>query len=773
MSYGKFSKDFTEYEIHTPNPIHAIDNYLWNEKVFSHVTQTGLGYIWYDHQGTEITQVSPGSVCETVYDKHYSRLIYIRDNDTGRYWNLNWEPVLEDITSFSCVQGLGYTKISSVKNSIRGELTVFVPPGSDPLEIWRLRIINLKEKPRDISVFTFNEISLESVDTYGELIYMHGEFDKRLNGIVSVKRAETLPHDHFSSFFVTDHRVSSHDCSKESFVGRAGMLNKPAALARGKCLNSIASFERPVTVLHLRMKLNPKSEKQANFLFGVADNRKTIRKHIIKYFHKNGIEKEFKQLRKEKTKLNKINTVHSPDARLNMLTNIWNKHQIDYGSSWSRWGWRGYRDVVQNTMALPLIRPDKAREKLLTALRYQYHSGWALRGWCPVDEKPYSDNALWLIFAVVKYLQETGDLDMLRKSVPFFDKGRDTVYKHLIAAVDFCWKHRGRHGMSLIEFGDWNDSLTQVGRKGRGEGVLLTMMLFCANAKMIRITEKLNDTKRTTELRRRQRILKKVLNEQAWEDDRYIRAYDDEGLPIGSKSNKEGKIYLSTQAWALLGRIVPDDRIDMLVNTIDKKLLTKVGYMVLSPCYKKYHSNIGRITNMEPGIAENGTIYSHSNGWIIRGYLQQGLADKAYDIYRRIAPAYHSLPQEKTGAVPYVFSNCYFGPEHYTKPYLTEYSWITGSVPWFFLDIIEWMFGLRSDYDGLLIEPCLPSKWKKCSAQRTFRGKTFDVHFERKAHEKSNSQRIILNGKPIEGNLIRIEECRKNNKVEVYWTEAL
>ncbi|MBW2524818.1 MAG: hypothetical protein JRI23_11610, partial [Deltaproteobacteria bacterium] len=255
MSYGEFRNDFTEYVVHEPAPVHVIDNYLWNDKVLSHVTQTGLGYLWYDHQGTEITRLTPGGECESAYDKFYNRVIYVRDNRTGEVFNLNWEPIGGGLDHFSCVHGLGYSTITAKKKGIEVELRLFVPPGSDPLEIWQLELRNRSGRKRDLSVFVYNEVSFQSVDTYGERVFMHGELDRTLNAILCTKRAEWLPHDHFTVFLASDRKMNRFDCSRPAFLGPTAMMNRPAAVERGRCSNSAASCENPVTAAQYDLKL--------------------------------------------------------------------------------------------------------------------------------------------------------------------------------------------------------------------------------------------------------------------------------------------------------------------------------------------------------------------------------------------------------------------------------------------------------------------------------------------------------------------------------------
>jgi len=764
--YGAFQADGVEYRVDTENPIHVIDNYIWNDKVYASLTQTGTGYLSYDHSGREITNITYGANdCEEAYEKYYNRLVYIRDNKTGRAWNVNWEPVLAKLDGYSCVHGLGYTKLSAQKDGVTAEMRVFVPPGKDALEVWSLTLTNRRASSRDLSVFVYNGLSLKSTFTYGEGIFIKGGWRSDVNGLLVRKDCEFLPHDVHSAFFVCNRRVAGYDCSREGFFGPYGTPARPDAVINGRCGNTLATGERPITALQLDVKLKPDASFTADFLFGIARDVSAVKRYRKKYFAPGGIERAFDRLARDRRKMIRTNAVETPDANLNMLMNIWHKHQIEFGATWCRWGFRGYRDIVQHNMARALFDPEPAGEALLKALEHQYADGSALRGWSPIDTKPYADSALWLVFAVTKYLKESGNLAFLKRRVPFYDTGSAPVLDHLLQAVGFCWKNRGTDGLCLIKFGDWNDSLTRVAVEGKGQSVWLTMALGRALAEMKDLAGHLGDKKLATALGRRHRVVAKAVNTAAWEGDRYIRCIDDTGRAVGSKKNRQGRIFLNAQSWGALSYAADEQRFGKALATADKLLLTKLGYKLLDPTYTRYDPNIGRITSMQPGIAENGTIYAHGNTFMMLACLQMGLPDKAYDIYRRVMTCYETMPQDVTGAVPYTVQNCCNGPDHEARPYRIEYSWVTGSVGWFYLAVLEWLLGARSEYGGLRIDPRLPKGWKNCRVTRHFRGKVFDISINHKRGVEK--PRVTLNGDVLNDNLIDSDVCPKRNTVHV------
>jgi cellobiose phosphorylase len=765
--YGSFENDYTEYRVETVDPVHVIDNYIWNEKVYASTTQTATGYLSYDHSGREITNVTyAANDCEQAYEKYYNRLIYVRDNKSGCVWNVNWEPVLEKIDDYNCVHGLGFTKLYACKNNVAAEMLVFIPPGKDALEVWSLKIGDLSGRTRDISVFVCNQISLKSTFTYGEGIYIKGSWRKDINGVFVQKDCEFLPHNVHAAFLVCDRKVAAYDCSREGFFGAYGTFARPEAVFTGTCHNSTATGERPITALQLDITLKKRSTFKADFLFGIAKNITAVKRYREKYFASGRIRKAFDKLKKDRQKMIRKNFVNTPDEKLNMLMNIWYKQQIEFGAVWCRWGFRGYRDIVQHNMGRTFFDPEAAAKPLLKALGHQYSDGSALRGWSPIDAKPYADSSLWLIYSVVKHLKESGDFQFLKCKVKFYDAGSATVFEHLLRATDFSWKNRGKDGLCLIKFGDWNDSLTRVGTKGKGQSVWLTMALGRALVEMKELAGYLGDKKLASSLAKKHKSVVKAVNSAAWEGDRYIRCIDDNGKAVGSKRNKKAGIFLNTQSWGALSYVANRQKFTKALDTADRKLLTKLGYKLLDPAFTKFDPNIGRISSMQPGIAENGTIYSHGNAFMMLACLQMALPDKAYDIFQRAMSCYEKVPQQVTGAVPFTVPNCYNGPEHLTHPFRVEYSWITGSVSWFYLSVLEWLLGARSEFAGLRIDPRLPRSWKGCFVSRHFRGRVFDITIRRR--KSVNGVKVILNGKELDGTLIDPKLCKKRNVVEVF-----
>ena len=765
-NYGYFNNDGTEFVITNPKTPRDFDNYLFNDAIYAEVQQTGVGYTMYQIDGKETTVLS--NMHRDVYyerDSIMNRLIYVRDNDTGEFWNLNWEPVKKETDYFRCRHGIGYTILESKVNGIEASLRIFVPTGKDPVELWTVDIKNVSGKARNLSVFTYYEFQFFfqwGFDAYGHLIYMHSYYDKDNNILVCEKHPEKKPHNYLTGFMASDVQADGFDGSKDKFIGRYNKLNEPQCVIDGKCSNTEGTNEFISCVLQHNVELDDGCSKQINTVLGVSDtleNAVTLKNKYLGNF-----ETALAELKEAKQKMFETLTVNTPDDHFNRLTNMWIKQQILYGSIWTRWGARGYRDIVQHAFGITDVYPEITKSVILKALNYQYQSGAALRCWNPLDMKEYSDSALWLIFTLTNYIKETGDLTILDIDMPFYDGGSASVIEHMERATDYIHGNMGVHGLALIKFGDWNDSLTAIGKEGRGESVWLSMAYATACSQLAELFKHLGKDEKVKLYTERYEKIKNAINESAWDGDRYIGCYSDSYRRIYSTDMEEGKIYLNTQSWAVISDVSPEERHEKMLKAVDENLLTDYGYLLSYPTYHHFDEEIGRITAMEPGIAENGTIYSHGNAFMIYALLKLGMGDKAYNIFKKISPGYYEKGNEhKKEGVPYSYTNCFYGPDHRHSPFEMEYSWITGSVAWFYNVMHQWFLGVRKEYNGLTIAPQIPAEWNEAEVDMCFRGKKVNVKIVR-----GNDKKITLNGNVLDTNFVAETELKDNNEIVAY-----
>lgn len=770
-NYGYFNEEGTEFTITNPRTPRAFDNFLWNDVLFSSVHQTGVGFVDYQIGGTEAVQMFTGigRVCDfDVFGRDHlmSRLIYVRDNETGIFWNVNWEPVKRTFDFYECTHGLGYTKIKSETEKIASSFRIFVPKGKDPVELWTLNFENKSGKVRDLSIFFYNQFQFSykwGFNSYGDMIFRTTYLSSENNALVASKHPHITPHNHQTAFMTSNKTIDGFDGSRDAFVGMYNGMNEPQAVVEGKCRGSVGSSDATIGVIQFNLKLESGQEETINMVLGVCDSVDEIAPLKSKFL--STIETEFEKLAKYHAEFIARNHFNTPDAHLNRMLNVWMKHQTAYGAQWCRWGWMGYRDIVQHGYGVSSFNPARTREILKEALQYQYASGMALRGWNPVDTKPYSDSALWLVFTLISYLKETADFEFLQEEIKFFDQGSANALKHIENALDFLENNKGQHQLLLIKFGDWNDSLTAIGKEGRGESVWLSMAYAEALLQMIDLFKFLKDN-RADAYQMRYNEIKKSINASAWNGDWYIRCFDDNGRAVGSKDNHEGKIFLNTQSWSMIAGVADEERTQKAIDSSNKMLKTDIGYLLLAPTFTSFDPNIGRISCMEPGICENGTVYSHVNVWMILGLLRAGRIEEAYQAFKKITPGYFSGTDNdaKQNMPPYIYANGCYGPDHKNNRLQMEFTWITGSVAWFYNVLTKEMLGIKPDYDGLIIDPKLPAKWEKVSANRTFRGKSFEIEIYR-----SSADRICieLNGEIIEGNQLKLGNCKMKNTIKV------
>jgi cellobiose phosphorylase len=457
------------------------------------------------------------------------------------------------------------------------------------------------------------------------------------------------------------------------------------------------------------------------------------------------------------------NTVETPDPQFDRLVNDWLKQQSLFGATWCRWGYMGYRDIVQHGMGVCSFAPERTRGILLEACAHMKRDGMALRGWNPVDTKPYSDSTLWLVYTLSAYLKETGDFGLLAETVPWFDGGEASLLEHIETALQTLEDNKGAHGLCLIRFGDWNDSLTNIGREGKGESVWLSMAYVHAMDLLAELFTYRMDENRAYAYAQRAEVMRDALRGEAWDGEWFVRCFDDRGEPVGSARNDEGKIFLNTQSWALITGIADEAQREKLLRACREHLLTPCGYRLLYPPYLKRNDHIGRISYLEPGICENGTVYSHVNAFFFLAQLKQGMGDEAYETFRRLSPGYAETPDSPKQAIPpYIYANAYYAPEHRNNALQAEFTWVTGSVAWWLESAMEHLLGVQRGYCGLSINPTLPMSWDHASLRRTFRGKQFHIHINR-----TGKRSLALNGIPLPAFAIPLEDCTHTNIIEV------
>ncbi|MBU0951326.1 MAG: hypothetical protein KKH91_00655 [Elusimicrobia bacterium] len=750
--YGHFSEDGKEFIITRPDTPRPWINYFSNNKYGIYLSQTGGGLSMYHlPDGNRLTQ-------HIWADDRPGKYVYLRDDSSKKVWSLTWEPVKAEYQDFRCRHGLGYSIIESVSDKIRASMRMFIPL-DDPLEIWTVTIANEDNRERNLSFFPFVEWYLSSFMLSFEfpIWYSRADYLRDENLIL----ADYTAHGggkKFQAFFAPDFKIDGYDCQREKFLGKYGEYGSPKNIIEGKLSNSGGSNEFLVGAFHKKIVLKAGEQKTFNILLGCSFSEKERKELVKKYKNKKTIQQEFNRVNNHwKTIIEKVK-IETPDENLNRLANIWLKNQVIQCVQWVRgpvFGVNhGFRDVLQDVKGILLLNSDQTKEGILTALKYQYSNGTALRQWSdwgsPHDARPYADSPVWIIFTLCAYIRETGDKAILNQVVEYLDKGKATVYEHALKALRHLCSDTGKHKLILMHGGDWNDNLEKIGAKGKGESVWLSMAVVAALKEMKELAEFIGDKKIAEEMKKNAEILTKNINKNAWDGKWYLRAYDDDGKPIGSSKDKEGKIFIMSQLWSVLSGVGEyENRKTLAMKSVEDNLCTKVGYMWFAPSFSSYCKNIGSLTAWYP----KRCVYVHPNAMKFAAECFDGRGNDAYRTLLKVTPYNPENPMKLSGCEPYAFPN-FYNADNNEKLGQSMFGWMTATASWMFTTIIEGMFGVKSLYNGLLIDPCIPSSWKHLKIVRNYRNALYEIKICNPEGIEKGVKEIIVDEKKIEGNLV-------------------
>ncbi|MFH1619577.1 MAG: glycosyl transferase, partial [bacterium] len=736
LKYGYFDNEQKEYVITRPDTPLPWINYLGCEDYCALMSNTAGGYSFYrDAKERRLTRYRYNNI---PMDRG-GRYLYVRDNNSKDFWSASWQPVLKDLRKYKyeCRHGIGYTAISSVYSGIRTKTTYFVPLGEN-LEVWMMEVKNETKQTRDLTVASFIEFCLwDALNDMTDYQYNLniGETVFKDNVIYHMSRYR-VEKSYFAYHTCTNMKAASFDSDRTAFLGQYGSLEAPAAVKAGKGSNSIASGWSPVGSQFMNIKLKPGQTKTLIFLLGYSEKKGDLPRITKKFGSPSSVLKELEALKKYWEENLSHFRADTPDTDVNAMVNIWNQYQARTTFNWSRSAsyyesgigrGMGFRDSNQDTLGFVHQIPEKVRSRIVDLASTQFEAGNALHQYSPLtkkaisNEKNYSDDHLWLIFSVAGYIKETGDAAFLKKKVPFASGKKATMYDHLARAIGYTMKNLGPHKLPLMFFADWNDCLNLGGKKNKAESVMVAQMLVAAAAEMSKLAQlngKKADIKKYNSIGEK---MKASVNKYAWDGSWYLRGFTDDKEPVGSHKCKEGRIYLETQPWAVISGTAALDRAKKCMDSVKEHLATEHGIMILTPPYSEFHHELGSISIYPPGLKENGAIFCHPNPWAMIAECILGRGNQAFEYYKAILPATKNNIPDIHKVEPYIYCQMIAGRDH--KNFGEgKNSWLTGTAAWNFVAISNWILGVRADYKGLLIDPCIPDKWKGFSVKRHFRG---------------------------------------------------
>ena len=808
MKYGHFDDTNKEYVITNPKTPYPWINYLGNEDFFSLTSNTGGGYTFYkDAKFRRLTRYRYNNVPVDNGGKYF----YIKDGNTT--WSPGWKPVKTELDSYECRHGMSYTKFKSSKNGVEAQILQFIPLGFWG-EIQKVSLKNTSSEPKKLKLFSFIEwclwnaeddmtnfqrnFSTGEVEIEDSTIYHKTEFKERRN--------------HYA-FYAVNTPIDGYDTDRESFLGLYNDFDSPDVVNEGAPKNTIAHGWSPIASHYIEIELIPGEQRDLIFMLGYVEvdkddkweskgiiNKKPAKAMISKFDTVEKVDAAYEALNEYWDRLlGKIN-IDSGDDRLDRMVNIWNQYQCMVTFNMSRSAsffesgigrGMGFRDSNQDLIGFVHQIPERARERIFDIASTQFEDGSCYHQYQPLTKKgnsavggDFNDDPLWLILSTTEYIKETGDFSLLDEMVPFDNDASRAKphFEHLKASFYHVVNNLGPHGLPLIGRADWNDCLnlncfsddpnesfqTTGNKKGKTAESLMIAGLFVVYGKeYMKLCKRIGNGKEAQEAEKHVNNMIEAVKAHGWDGDWYLRAYDFFGNKIGSNENEEGKIFIESQGWCTMAEIGMDEgMVEKSLNAVKEHLDCEYGIVLNSPAFTKYHIEYGEISTYPAGYKENGGIFCHNNPWIMIGEAVLGRGDQAYEYYTKIAPSFLEDISELHKVEPYVYCQMIAGKEAF-KPGEAKNSWLSGTASWNFFAITQYILGVKTDYDGLVIDPCIPSKWDGFKMKREFRGAVYDIEVQNPDHVSKGVKTVLVNGSAIESNVVPILEKGKAHSVTV------
>lgn len=810
MNLGYFDDDNKEYVITTPRTPLPWINYLGCESFFRLISNTGGGYAFY--KDAKLLRLTRYRYNNAPLDSngHY---FYINDN--GCIWNPGWQPVQTELDSYECRHGLGYTTYKGSKNGIEAHVTSFVPIGAN-CELTRLSLNNTSDKSKTFSVYSYIEFCLwNAVDDMNNFqrTYSTGEVEiepYNANSCIYHKTEYRERRNHYALCAVNS-SCDGFDTDRDSFLGTYGSPQMPDAVAAKTSHNSKASGWNPVASFRKDITLKPNEKCQFIYMLGYIENpddekweapqkinKQRAKAMIDTYMTDEAFDNAFNRLKKHWNNLLSKYTLETSDDKLCRMVNIWNQYQCmvtfnmsrsaSYYESGTGRG-MGFRDSCQDLLGFVHLIPDAARQRILDIASTQFENGSAYHQYQPLTKQGnsdigsgFNDDPLWLIAGTAAYLKETGDYSILDEMTPFDCNKENTapLMEHLRRSFNFTTTHLGPHNLPLIGRADWNDCLnlncfsTVPGESfqttGPSEGpvaesVFIAGMYVKYGRDYEAICRHLGLDDEADAVYNHVNDMIKAVTESGWDGEWFLRAYDAAGEKVGSHECKEGQIFTEPQGFCVMAGIGTDNGLAVrALRSVEEKLDTKYGIVLLQPAYTSYHPELGEITSYPEGYKENAGIFCHNNPWISIAETVVGHGNRAFDVYKKICPAYLQDVSDLHKTESYVYSQMIAGIDaaHFGE---AKNSWLTGTAAWTFTNISQYILGIRPEFDGLCIDPCIPDYMKEFSVKRTFRGAEYNIHIDNSSGSQKGLKSLIVNGKSVEGNIIPYDENIKKYDV--------
>ncbi|MGK2925986.1 MAG: GH36-type glycosyl hydrolase domain-containing protein [Lysobacterales bacterium] len=784
--FGHFDDANREYVITEPQTPWPWINYLGCQEFFSLISNTAGGYCFYrDAKFRRLTRYRYNNV--PVDDG--GRYFYIADGDT--VWSPGWKPCRTELDRYECRHGMGYSRISGEKNGLDVSVLFFVPLGAN-VELQQVRINNRSAERRSFRLFSLLEWCLWNAEddmTNFQRNFSTGEVE--VDGPVIYHKTEYRERRNHYAFYGVNHDIAGFDTDRDRFLGAYNGFDRPRAVFEGVPGNSLAHGWSPIASHCIELCLEPGESRELVFQLGYVEvpeqdkwsapgviNKQPARELMARFDSSEKIAAAFGELQNYWSDTLSRFQLDSGDPRLDRMVNTWNQYQcmvtfnLSRSASFFEAGigrGMGFRDSNQDLLGFLHLDPVRARERILDIAATQFEDGSVYHQYQPLTKRGnaaiggnFNDDPLWLILSTTAYIKETGDLGILDEQVPWENDATRTasLLDHLRASFDHTVRTLGPHGLPLIGRADWNDCLnlncfstnpnesfqtTENRAGGVAESVFIAAMFVLYGGEYARLCRRQGLVDEAARAEREVHTMAAAIVQHGWDGEWFLRAYDAAGDKVGSRDHDEGRIFIEPQGFAVMAGIgLSDGKALSALDAVATWLACEHGIVLNYPAFTRYRIEYGEISTYPPGYKENGGIFCHNNPWIMIAETVLGRGDRAFDYYRRIAPAWQEDAALRT-VEPYVYAQMVAGKES-QRPGEAKNSWLTGTAAWNYHAITEHILGIKPDYDGLCIDPCIPPEWQEYRVTRQFRGVTHHIHVRNPEGVSKGVKSVTVNG---------------------------
>jgi cyclic beta-1,2-glucan synthetase len=755
------------------------------------VSECGSGYTWAEN--SRENKLTPWSN-DPVSDPS-GEIFYVRDEETGELWTPTALPIREETSPYHAAHGQGYSRFEHESHGIALTLLLTVPL-HDSIKIARLTLTNRSHRARRLSVTAYVEWVL-GVSRSDSAPHIVTERDNATGALF----ARNVWNTEFAgrvAFADLAGQQTAWTGDRKEFIGRNGTMDHPAALERGGALSGcLGAGLDSCAALQQTVLIAPGATVEVKLLLGQGSSRQEAKSLLSRYRRAN-MDKGLAEVRSHWDRVFGAVQVRTPERSMDVLLNSWLLYQTIACRLWGRAGFYqaggafGFRDQLQDVVAMLISRRDLAREQILCAGARQFREGDVQHWWhAPAGRgvrTRISDDLVWLPYAVLKYLEVTGDEKILDESLPFLEgpsvpndkedayfspqvsEESASLFEHCARALDRSLAV-GEHGLPLMGTGDWNDGMNRVGHHGKGESVWLAWFLHTTLWEFAKIAEARGELRRAQTWRLHVGELKAAVERSAWDGEWYRRAFFDDGSPLGSSANSECMIDSIAQSWSVLSGAADPARAALALASAEKHLVKRVEgtILLLTPPFEKTDPSPGYIQSYLPGVRENGGQYTHAAVWMVMAFAALGDGDKAEELFRQLNPITHGNSREgihRYKVEPYVMAgDVYSVPPHVGRG---GWTWYTGSAGWMYRAGIGSLLGFRLCGTTAFIDPCIPQKWPGFELDFRYHSTLYEVRVDNPHHVSRGIQSVLMDNQPVRGRAaIRLTDDGKTHRIQI------